>query len=196
MSSVVWLVHGILTNGEGDINLLFGGLASLGLSPRIYQYPHNGLLDQRSARKRHENAHGLLSVMARGQHVVAHSNGCGVVHGAMMLGARFDRAFLFGAALDDELAWPKDGARKINVIHNPKDRALTFGRLLRSHPFGGLGKRGYQGVFDERIHSIAARAKGTIDRNNHSHYFQAPERRRMWADYIAKRCLPDRSVLV
>lgn len=189
MSKVVWLVHGILTDGEGDINLLFADLAARGLTPKVYQYRHNGLLDQRSARKRAENARGLMRLLGERDHVVAHSNGCGVVHGAMVLGARFDRAFLFGAALDDDLDWPHDGARRINVIHNPHDRALTLGRLLRGHPFGGLGKRGYQGEFDERIHSIAARAKGTIDRNNHSHYFQSGDRRRMWADYIAERCL-------
>lgn len=184
---MVWLVHGILTNGDDSVNRLADDLAMRGLTSRTYQYPHNGLLDQRSQRKRTENARGLMQRVGAQDHVVGHSNGCGVVHGAMNLGARFDRVFLFGAALDSDVLWPKRGAKKINVIHNKRDKALTLGWLLPWHAFGSLGKIGYQGEFDQRIHSISAFADNTVDKSNHSHYFTDTARRRRWAEYIAER---------
>lgn len=189
MKLPVVFVRGIRDDGDDNFFMLATELENLhGIECLRYAYKHNRLLDQRSQAKRNENAEGLISFLdGRRCHLACHSNGGLVTLDAMDLGAKFARCFFFGPALDDDVQFPKGCAERINIIHNPHDRAITLARILRKHPYGALGQRGYQGKFNPIVHSIAARVKGTIDRNEHSHYGRSPFWRQHWADYMAER---------
>lgn len=182
----VILVPGINTDNTGSIFRLVKPLQDAGFEVVKCCYEHRSMFDTFSKRKSDENARELLRLVQSGDHVIAHSNGCRVTHRAMALGAVFDQAYLFGAAFGCEVPWPKLGARKINVIHNKRDKALRLGWLVPRHDFGLLGAIGYQGPLDTRIHSFSTLSEYDVDKNDHS-FWANPEKLALCARYLTQR---------
>lgn len=180
-------MHGIETDGKNNIFRLTQALRFAGFEVVEYTYEHTSFWDTFSRCKSDNNALGLLNIHQPGDHVIGHSNGGRLIHRAMEIGAEFAQCYLFAPAFGATTAWPKLGAKKINIIFNPRDRAIRLGALVPGHDFGWLGAVGYQGEFDERIHSISDRVSNSVDPNEHSYMFQNPSRLDNWAAYLIKR---------
>ena len=172
---VVWGVHGLWTTGRKSVDRAGHQLAAkFGYHYKDYNYPHADLLDQRNHDKLMENARGLAERMRKGDHVIAHSNGAGVVFLAMQLAGcdRFGVVIFVEPAFGAEIAWPTEMFGHLVVIHNKYDRALWAGEKLYKHRYGALGRIGYQGPDDYRITSVNVDQRWTKDWPiNHSNLF-------------------------
>lgn len=144
-------VHGIHSDGAGSTDLMGRALAARGWRWREYDYGEITALGARFGRKK--RARDLMA-MANGCHVIGHSNGGRVILDAMELGAHFRTVILFAPAASHDDPIPVDGCERLIVVHNPHDEALAMGDLLVAHPFGVLGKVGYQGPPDPRVTNV------------------------------------------
>lgn len=84
---------------------------------------------------------GLTPVNSVG---VGHSNGCALLVKACDYGAKFKRLVLINPALDRDTEFPEQLDR-IDVIHNLYDDTVTLSKWLPFHPWGEMGRVGYEG---------------------------------------------------
>jgi hypothetical protein len=163
---------GIWSRGELSTDRL--GLELAGLGYHVENVEHENfarLIDARG--KATEFAAAVLPIIDPGDVFIGHSHGALVGYECMRLGARFSKAFLVGAAIDSWITFPHHGADRIIVAYNPHDIALVAGSLLPLHPFGTLGKSGYTGPPDDRVHHY--RFESRAGKWNHtSPYFDEP----------------------
>lgn len=174
-------VNGIWTENEpynNTTDVLLQELSSKGYKTRDYNYPKMTALQAYSTRLEKKHARQLLAEVTPGDVAIGHSRGGLVIWRACKLGAQFSTIVLFAPAMDSDMVWPRDCAKKIVVIHDPRDKALALGKILPFHRFGTLGKYGYTGEPDPRIEHINAFEVAndvpaySYDRLFHSHYFK------------------------
>lgn len=95
--------------------------------------------------------------------VLAHSAGCEISRRAMLKGAKFDKVFFFGAAVEDLAQFPSDAFNVLYNFYSEDDFALKVGEALPfDHPFGGMGLTGYAGD-DKRIVNVKCAGMGHND---------------------------------
>lgn len=156
----VWLIHGfnVADQGQGTIERLRYYLS--GVSLRL-SYPWTFLLSLRVRNR--WLAEFLVSEHRSGDSVVAHSNGCVIALMAAQRGAMFETLVLINPALNARTEFPSQ-LRAVHVLHAENDRAVTAGKWWRRlnpvswlfrHPWGEMGRIGYQGN-DPRVtnHSL------------------------------------------
>lgn len=112
--------------------------------------------------------------------LVCHSAGCLMAQRLMEQGHTFDKVFFFSSAMDRDFEFNPKGYNKIYNIFYPKDRALFFGAMLLLHPFGNMGRKGYNGK-SPNIENIEASFSKT-ELLNHSNYF-LNENIKYWANF-------------
>lgn len=180
-------VNGIRTDGRGNTDALLADLGECGWTVQDVNYPRVWALTARSRRRQYDRARYLVEAHAPGDAVVAHSYGCLLTLRAMELGASFGAVFWFAPAMDADYVIPIGGARRVFVIHDPRDRAIALGSLLWWHDFGEMGRCGYRGPPDPRVVNVRADiASEARDPWKHSHYFADPERGR-WLTFVDRR---------
>lgn len=187
-------VHGILSKGRESVDRLGRELERRGHQTVNYDYPRVGILHTlvalRAGQKRglqYDRAK-RLAVIANSMHpynVVAHSFGCLVTLRAMELGAAFKTVYWFAPAMDVDFLLPYWGAEKLVVVHNPNDRAIKLGSMLRRHDFGKMGLHGSAyAKYDDRITNHQAENNDGDNWINHNYAFATPDRVSSWADHI------------
>lgn len=164
-------VNGIRSNGERNTDLLLGELRMLGHPVVDFEYGKVNFFTARSVSRQKAIGHRLREVSQVGDHVVAHSYGCLVTLRAMQSSARFGHVWLFAPAMDCDFTFPWSAAQKITVVHCKTDLALVGGSFLVNHAFGNMGRHGYHGPYDHRIHNIEVEPRFLA----HSAYFQRQE---------------------
>lgn len=177
-------VNGIRSKGEQTTDLLAERLrADYGHDAFDIDLPVRHTWDLRSWKNLQRDAMAMVDQTQDGDGVVAHSAGCLQTAYAMGLCRRFSRVVFFGAALNQDWAFPPEpcGFDGLTNIHNPHDRALLYGSLLLQHPFGPMGRQGYRGP-DRRVVNLPRRRKKLFSKN-HSHYFR-PEEIGDWAEWV------------
>lgn len=185
-------VSGIHSHGFDGTDKVLIDLEKIGYQTTDYDHPKRNTLTVWPPKTRRDDAKGLLSVMDRGDSVVAHSYGCLIVLEAMRLGAEFNQVFFFGAAAtSDKPPWfpllPRS-CKRMFVVYNPEDKALKWGAMIPFHPFGKLGYKGYRGAHDSRIVNIPALMDN--DGSNHNSHLN-DENRREWVLFIDKMMFED-----
>lgn len=118
--------------------------------------------------------------------LVCHSAGCLMAQRLMDAGHTFDKVFFFSSAMDRDFEFNPKGYNKIYNIYNPKDKALFFGAMLFLHPFGNMGRKGYNGK-SPNIENIRASFTKT-ELFQHSNYFLNGN-----VEYWANFCLTEAS---
>lgn len=166
------LIHGISTDGVSGIFRLSEVLDN---QKTIYKFRY-GPIDTNEARDLEflqTTALRLIAEVGDDCDVIAHSNGCRVILEAMRLGMDAHRVILFAPAVESWMTLPgKDrGCEYMFVVHNPRDRAIAVGEMLLYHPFGAMGRDGYRGPRDDRIHNCEAPVLHTPGFYKHSGYF-------------------------
>lgn len=104
--------------------------------------------------------------------LIAHSQGCLQAYFMMSEAEKrlFDYVILFSPAMNRSgWKWGKCDFEKMLVIYNPNDLAIFLGSILRFHPFGKAGSRGFK-TKDARIEQRED-TTGSEGFLGHSHYF-------------------------
>lgn len=81
--------------------------------------------------------------------VIAHSNGSRIVQMASWKGLTSRLVILINPALDTKAKFGP-GLKKILVLHTPSDKVLLLASLIPFHPWGKMGRVGYEGD-DKRV---------------------------------------------
>lgn len=175
-------VNGIRSNGEKNTDLLLGELRMHGHPVHDFNYGRVGFFTARSVKRQKAIGHRLRETSHPGDHVIAHSYGCLVTLRAMQTGARFGHVWLFAPAMDGDFTFPLHAAERITVVHCRSDLALVGGGLLVNHAFGDMGRHGYQGPHDPRVHNINVEPRLLA----HSAYFNRRELSH-WGELISQQ---------
>ena len=72
-------------------------------------------------------AQKIVEANKPGDILIAHSFGCLCSWYAMNMGAKFDKVFFFGAAVDDDYKFPDGAFNVLYNIHSDADKALAGG---------------------------------------------------------------------
>lgn len=121
----------------------------------------------------------LIKESKEGDCVIAHSFGCLLTTMAMRQGAKYDKVFFFGAAVDSTAPIPEGGANVIYNIFSKDDKALIAGKAFPWSPLGDMGRVGYEGTCTKVI-NIEAHG------NDHGDYV-LEENIDEWSDFIQER---------
>lgn len=116
--------------------------------------------------------------------LVCHSAGCLMAHRLMQRGHKFGTIFYFSSAMDRNVLFKPDSYEKIYNIYCPNDLALLCGSFMFLHPFGAMGRKGYNGK-SPNVVNVEASFKAT-ERFNHSNYF-LDENINEWANFCLER---------
>lgn len=182
--------NGIRDTGKESTDRLLNKMALKGYETIDCNYPRvHGLFGAWIPAILRRNAALVMQRHIDGDCAIVHSYGGLVLLETMKMGAKYKHVFMFSPAVDSDIEFPEGGAESITVFYNHNDRALAFGMSIPNHPFGGLGRKGYQGKFDPRVESIdfnllCPEARETII--NHSDYFLEPYIGR-FADFIDQK---------
>ena len=164
-------INGIRTDGSSSTDKLLKRLQGVGFEIKDINYPRVNIFTARSRSRQKKNAQILVDEHITGDALIAHSYGCLLALRAMELGAKFRQVFLFAPAMNVDFTFPYLGMVKLRVIHNPTDKAVKMGEMLRfRHDFGAMGRFGYDGPPDTRVINIKDDS-GDKGKRNHSHYF-------------------------
>lgn len=174
-------VNGIRSTGEKNTDRLLGELEKLGHRIFDFNYGIVRAWEARSEKRQRAIGHRLHETSRDGDHVIAHSYGGLVTLRAMQAGARFGVVWLFAPAMDGDYTFPIHGAREIHIVSSRTDIPLLLGSLLPGHSFGGMGRVGYKGPPDDRVHNHIAGPLLCA----HSAYFK-PAHLKHWAGLISR----------
>lgn len=192
MSLPICTINGINESAFTTTDALAAVLKGRGCDVRKLRYPTRNALQTRNRLLQYRDARDMLEQLpTQPVDLVAHSWGCLLSARMMELGgtAVFRNVFLFAPALDPDWIFPVKAFERMWVIHNKHDRAVLWARLFfgQWHPWGDMGRTGYQGDPDDRIVSVEDITKqGDKWGRLHSHYFQKPHVER-WADFIMQK---------
>lgn len=181
-------INGIRSDGAKNTDRLLGQLAPLGWSTQDVNYPRVSLLRFWFTGRRwrrdyqYRAARCLVNAAEPGDALIAHSFGGLLALRSMELGAQYSAVFLFAPALDRDAVFPAHGAKRIYVIHNPKDVALFWAARLLFHDAGEMGRTGYAGPPDARVANIRANDVAH-EPLHHSDYF-LPSNIARWAAWV------------
>lgn len=196
-SSTVLTVRGIGGHPAGDLSSLRTSLVEDQGFRRVVplEYEPIGISGSASRSRQYETADRLLDGAIRQAeinwgpcHLVCHSFGALLAARMMELAGDypFDHVFMFAPALDAEWSFPRRGARKIYVIHNPKDMAIFAAGFSFRHPWGKMGRVGWRAPEFHRSPPVTNVLDETdIDFLHHLHYF-TPRESIKWGEFIAR----------
>lgn len=182
----IHLLHGIHTSEKNNtIANLMPYLATTGEIVEYERYGYalailTGIQNPGRARK-------LAETISAGDICVGHSNGCDLIWRMLELGSPIKGAILINPALDVDIAFgPQlDWAY---VISNKGDEAVGWANklFLFDHPWGPMGRDGYQGT-DPRIINCFAddNQYGNNALDGHSDLF-TPSKIEFWGNYTSK----------
>jgi len=183
-------VHGINTNGNDDIFRMADHLESEADTKMVpsnlhrFRYGPIGPNDARDLKFLQETAFRLIKEVGDGADLIGHSNGCRVIIEAMRLGLEAHRVILFAPAVESWLALPQGrGCDTMIVVHNPRDKAIRAGEMMFYHPFGSMGRKGYDGPVDNRVINFKAQPLDTPGPFKHSGYFTGDDLL-TWSDRV------------
>ena len=183
----VVFIHGINTDGDDDIFEMADLLGSKRTDLEIYKFRYGpiGVNEARDLKFLQETSFRLIEEIGDGAILIAHSNGCRIAIEAMRLGMDAKMVILFAPAVEEWLALPGKGrgCQSMIVVHNPRDRAILAGEYLLYHPFGAMGRDGYQGPSDKRIKNFEALPLNTPGKFKHSGYFTGDDLV-IWTDRV------------
>lgn len=111
--------------------------------------------------------------------LVAHSFGCLASIEAMRMGAKFDKVFFFGAAVERDADFPDDAFNWMYNIHSANDTALVLGDKLPFHEFGTMGRDGYIGS-SHKVRNVSVTG---LDHND----YVKPKNLCNWVKFIKDR---------
>lgn len=174
-------VNGIHSDGRQSTDLLLQNLAGKGWVTEDFNYPKVNVISARW--KQHSVGKALAKVIDDGDAVIAHSFGCLATLRAMEQGAIPRRVYFFGPAVSDKITFPP-GPDKIYVIYHLGDKMIWMGAHIAFHPFGRMGRRGYAGQYDERVHNVYAGDDSDLSFFGHSHFFTDFEELLRWSNLI------------
>ena len=145
ISKFVHTIHGIHTS-EGKKS------TPATLVPLLEQaghacYPHDyGYVFAITARFINQGiAKKYAPLIADGDIIIAHSNGCDIVRRMLKKGIKPEGIILLQPALDKDTEFPA-GDYWIKVFHNDDDKIVWWSKWLPfRHPYGEMGKVGYVG---------------------------------------------------
>lgn len=189
MSLPICTVNGIHESAFTTTDAMAGALQSRGIVTKKLRYPTRGAFDTRNRLLQYRDAKDMLEQLPpRPVDIVAHSWGCLLTARMMELGGShlFRNVFLFAPAVDPDWIFPIEAFERMYVIHNRKDRAVWWAKLAFRgwHPWGEMGRVGYQGDPDPRITNIEDITQhGDKWGRLHSHYFQGANLDR-WAAFV------------
>lgn len=180
-------INGINESAATTTDRMAVALEALGFSSRKLFYPTRYWYSTRNRLLQYQDALGMLKQLPAGPvDVIAHSWGCLLAARMMELGGTdlFRYVFLFAPALDHDWVFPIRAFRRMWVVHDPHDKAVWAARLFFKgwHPWGDMGRVGYQGIDDHRIENLTDPTHG-VEQFNHSHYFRTPRLER-WARFV------------
>ncbi len=147
-----FLVHGfnVRDDGKGTTDCLGTTLKRNSFNPVQFDYGWIGLLGARVFS--HNIAKILASISQEDDIAIGHSNGCNIINQALNYGAKFKRVLYISPALDKRTVLHPNVERVI-VLHTRKDWIVQLAALLPFHPWGNMGRVGYQGT-DKRYENI------------------------------------------
>lgn len=140
-------VNGILSHGEGNIDLLLGALAKHGHDVVDVRMPYRSFF---SARWGADDDAELLAETAKdGDAVVCHSFGCLRTAYAMET-VDFSAVFMFRPAMSRHYRFERP--ETVYCVHSRDDITIRLGARLLFHPFGVAGTKGFEqlGVHNTR----------------------------------------------
>lgn len=151
------IIHGI-HQSEGDIStpaLIIPELIASGVSEGdiiIHDYGYVTALTSRWKNK--GRAKKIANNINTGDYIIAHSNGCDITRIMLEMGVRPAGVVLLQPALDENTEFA-DGDYWINVFFNEEDKATLMAKyfLWFNHPYGAMGRYGYQGN-DTRVRNF------------------------------------------
>lgn len=184
-------VHGINTDGKDNIFQMADYLESEAdtnmVQHNIYRFRYGpiGPNDARDLKFLQKTAFRLIKEAGDGADLIGHSNGCRVIIEAIRLGLDARRVILFAPAVESWLALPGKGrgCDTMIVVYNPRDKAIRAGEMMLYHPFGSMGREGYNGPADSRITNFEAQPLDTPGRFKHNGYFTGTDLS-IWVDRV------------
>lgn len=158
---VAYIAHGFNSKDHGRwIRDLGSRLEAVGFAvvPVWYGWKHLLRIDRQTATEAKR-----LAAIADGNAVgIGHSNGCALLLEAVENGAHIEHLIFVNPALPPDAHFPPSVVR-VDVFYAPNDSAVVAGKFwakynpLRifgwSSPWGVMGRTGYQGPADTRIHN-------------------------------------------
>lgn len=143
-------VNGILTHGEGNIDVLLERLRERGLTTVDIKLPKRSFISARWG----GSADGKLIALRsfNSDILVAHSFGCLRAWHAHQTNS-YKAIFCIAPAMSDSVVWRYPD--RVFCYCSMNDLAVRIGSLLAFHPFGTAGLRGFtqQGVVNVRCES-------------------------------------------
>lgn len=134
------LVHGILTDGRGNVDLFKTLLERAGFWPDDPWFPRRNFIEARWSWR--TDARRLYAETDQGGDILAHSYGCLVALKAAER-RRFRQIWLFGPALSKHYDLTKlAGEPTVHCVWSPDDDAIKWGARQILHPFGLAGREG------------------------------------------------------
>lgn len=167
-------LHGIWDDGKDTVIKLLNHMGVPYFTPKYEVNPFSARVKDTISFLPHE----VLGVER--PNLVCHSAGCLMAQRLMDRGYTFDKVFFFSSAMDRDFEFNPKGYNKIYNIYNPKDKALFFGAMLFLHPFGNMGRKGYNGK-SPNIENVEAYFKKR-ELFDHSNYF-LPENIDLWSKF-------------
>jgi hypothetical protein len=163
-------VHGIWSDGSGNVDRLLDALASKGYATNDVDSAARNPFSARFNSA--EDAFDLVRVSRDGDVVIAHSYGCMKATKAMEA-REYSAVYLFRPAMEVDYEFA-DNRTRVTCIHSKDDLAILAGQLLRfRHPFGNAGRVGFS----------SERAMNIKSKGGHSADFKGG-RLQHWAAYI------------
>jgi hypothetical protein len=146
----VFLIHGfnVSDGGKNTTDGLMPHIARSGWKPVQIDYGWFGLIQVRLCNG--GVAETIKAAARRGDIGIGHSNGCAILMEACQRGAQLTGLVLINPALDEDCKVPAQ-VRWIHVYHNREDSPVKWSRILLLHPWGAMGRHGYQGSDDRYL---------------------------------------------
>lgn len=165
-----FIVHGfnVSDGGAGTTDRLMPYVTKAGMKPISVDYGWFGLVQVRLCNG--GVAEIIKAASRKGDIGIGHSNGCAILMDACQRGANLTGLVLINPALDEDCVAPPQ-VRWIHVYFNRDDSPVKWSRILLLHPWGSMGRSGYQGD-DQRYLNVDC-APGV---SGHSDIFKKLER--------------------
>lgn len=142
----VHIIHGIHQSEGGTSTpaLVIPNLEDKGYDIKVHNYGYVYALTTRW--RNPERAAVISRQICPGDIIIAHSNGCDITRLMLNAGIAPRGVIFLQPALDVDTIFP-EGNYWINVFYNEQDKAVFLAKwfLWFHHPYGAMGRYGYQG---------------------------------------------------
>lgn len=174
----VILINGILTHGEGNVDVLGARLAARGY--QVEDTWHEKVNPITARWRGISIARSKANWIEDGDIIVAHSFGCVITrHLLHMVDVDVAGAYLIAPADGERKSWEDAQVRTVFCYHSPEDWTVRLGSWLWFHVFGSAGLNGYE---DERVVNVEMES-------DHNDYFKSPLVEEIERDILANHPL-------